>query len=91
MVVVSSCREVPVKSITSATPIISCHQVKLGTLVKLPTQVERKVGMTSNQHGPYVQGYTRATMAGTEGSHHASGSESRKPVSVRIEVCNPTS
>ena len=23
--------------------------------------------MTSNQHGPYVQGYTRATMAGTMG------------------------
>ena len=26
----------------------------------------RKVGMTSSPHGPYVQGYTRATMAGTE-------------------------
>ncbi len=25
--------------------------------------------MTSNPHGPYVQGYTRATMAGTEGSN----------------------
>ena len=24
--------------------------------------------MTSSQHGPYVQGYTRATMVGTEGS-----------------------
>ncbi len=24
--------------------------------------------MTSNQHGPYIQGYTRVTMAGTEGS-----------------------
>ena len=27
----------------------------------------RKVGMTSSHHGPYGQGYTRATMAGTEG------------------------
>ncbi len=27
----------------------------------------RKVGMTSSHHGPYVQGYTRATMGGTEG------------------------
>ena len=63
----------------------------MGTLGELPTQVERKVGMTSNQHGPYVQGYTRATMAGTEGSHLVTGSESQKPVSVRIEVCNPTS
>ncbi len=39
----------------------------LGTLRRLPTQVERKVGMTSSHHGPYVQGYTRDTMAGTEG------------------------
>ena len=58
--------------------------------MKLPTQVERKAGMTSNQHGPYVQGDTRATMAGTEGSHLATGRESLKPVSVRIGVCNPT-
>ena len=46
--------------------------------------------MTSNQHGPYVQGYTRVTMAGTEGSYLATGCESRKPVPVRIGVCNPT-
>ena len=38
----------------------------------------RKVGMTSSQHGPYVQGYTRATMAGTEGSEAARRSESQK-------------
>jgi hypothetical protein len=29
------------------------------------------VGMTSNQHGPYVRGYTRVTMGGTEGSYTA--------------------
>ena len=34
--------------------------------------------MTSNQHGPYVRGYTRVTMAGTEGSHLATGRESFK-------------
>ncbi len=34
--------------------------------------------MTSSQHGPYVQGYTRATMAGTKGSQPARGSESQK-------------
>ena len=28
----------------------------------------RKAGMTSSPHGRYVQGYTRATMAGTKGS-----------------------
>ncbi len=34
--------------------------------------------MTSSQHGPYVQGYTRATMAGTEGREPARGSQSQK-------------
>ncbi len=34
--------------------------------------------MTSSPHGPYVQGYTRATMAGTEGSELARVSESQK-------------
>ena len=33
----------------------------------------RKVGMTSSPHGPYVQGYTRATMAGTKGSEPRGG------------------
>jgi hypothetical protein len=36
--------------------------------------------MTSNQHGPYVLGYTRATMGGTEGSDRVSGSQSYKAV-----------
>nr|AOE06243.1 hypothetical protein [uncultured bacterium] len=62
----------------------------LGTLARLPVQTVRKVGTTSNHHGPYVLGYTRATMAGTESSHYASRSESSKPVSVRIAVCNST-
>ena len=34
--------------------------------------------MTSSPHGPYVQGYTRATMAGTEGREAARWSESLK-------------
>ena len=34
--------------------------------------------MTSSHHGPYVQGDTRATMAGTEGSDTARWSESQK-------------
>ena len=34
--------------------------------------------MTSSQHGPYVQGYTRATMVGTEGSKTARSSKSQK-------------
>ena len=44
--------------------------------------------MTSNQHGPYIRGDTRVTMAWTKGSHLATGSESPNHVSVRIGVCN---
>ena len=34
--------------------------------------------MTSSHHGPYVQGYTRATMAGTMGCQTARWSQSQK-------------
>ncbi len=34
--------------------------------------------MTSSHHGPYGQGDTRATMAGTEGSQPVRGSQSQK-------------
>ncbi len=50
----------------------------LGTLTELPVTSRRKVGMTSNHHGPYVQGYTRATMAGTKGCETARWSQSQK-------------
>ena len=40
----------------------------------------RKVGMTSSPHGPYVQGYTRATMGGTNRRQPARGSKSEKTV-----------
>ncbi len=38
----------------------------------------RKVGMTSSPHGPYVWGYTRATMAGTKGPDTARWRQSQK-------------
>ena len=38
----------------------------------------RKVGMTSSQYGPYAQGCTRATMAGTEGSETARWSQPQR-------------
>ena len=38
----------------------------------------RKVGMTSSPHGPYVRGYTRATMVGTKRSKIARSSKSQK-------------
>ena len=34
--------------------------------------------MTSSQHAPYIQGYKRATMAGTKGCNTARWSESQK-------------
>ena len=36
--------------------------------------------MTSSPHGPYVQGYTRATMGGTKGCKPAKASQSQKAV-----------
>ena len=47
--------------------------------------------MTSSHHAPYDLGYTRATMDGTKRSEAVTWSESRKPIPVRIEVCNSTS
>ncbi len=63
---------------TSATLTPCCYQIMLGTLGELPVTNRRKVGMTSNQHGPYVQGYTRATMAGTMSCDAARWSKSQK-------------
>ena len=36
------------------------------------------MGTTSSHHGPYVQGYTRATMAFTKSCKPARGSQSHK-------------
>jgi len=58
--------------------MISYQHVKVGTLVRLPAQAERKEGMTSSHHGPYAQGYTRATMAYTECSKLVIASQSQK-------------
>jgi hypothetical protein len=58
--------------------MFSCQHVKMGTLNRLPAQAERKEGTTSSHHGPYAQGYTRATMAHTAGSYPVRGCQSRK-------------
>ncbi len=50
----------------------------VGTLAGLPVTNRRKVGTTSSHHGPYVLGYTRATMVGTERSKTATSSKSQK-------------
>jgi hypothetical protein len=58
--------------------MFSYQHVKVGTLDRLPAQAERKEGMTSSHHGPYAQGYTRATMAGTKGCEAVKLSQSQK-------------
>ena len=50
----------------------------VSTLEGLPVKNRRKVGMTSSPHGPYVQGYTRATMVDTKGCQPVKGSQSHK-------------
>jgi hypothetical protein len=60
--------------------MFSCQHVKVGTLNRLPVQTERKEGTTSSHHGPYVRGYTRATMDGTEGSYLAIRCQSQKAI-----------
>ena len=50
----------------------------VGTHARLPVTNRRKVGTTSNHHGPYILGYTRATMAGTERRETARLSKSQK-------------
>ena len=52
--------------------------------------------MTSSHHGPYAQGYTRATMGGTEGSETARWSKSLKTVpssdwSLKLDSMKPES
>jgi hypothetical protein len=51
---------------------------QLRCLAGPPGPTRRKVGMTSSQHGSYVQGYTHATMAGTTGGDGATPSESHQ-------------
>ncbi len=58
-----------------------CHLLpafRMGTQMELPVTNRRKVGTTSSHHGPYVLGYTRATMAGTERCKTARWSKSQK-------------
>ena len=62
-----------VKSINERNP---CNQLYFSGRTAPVTG--RKEGTTSNHHAPYVLGYTRNTMATTEGSQAARPSESPK-------------
>ena len=67
-----------VKSRNERNPCCLLPPREVGTQAELPVTNRRKVGTTSSHHGPYVLGYTRATMAGTERSEAARRSESLK-------------
>src|ERR1700741_2365196 len=77
-----------VKSRNERNPHLQLPSGEPGTLQKLPVPSRRKAGMTSSPHGPYGLGYTRATMAVTEGGRGATPRQSQKTVSVRIALCN---
>ncbi len=67
-----------VKSRNERNPYLQLPVLRVGTLEILPRLTGRKVGMTSSPHGPYVQGYTRATMVCTKGRKPAMVSQSHK-------------
>ncbi len=67
-----------VKSRNERNPYLQLPALRVGTLEILPRLTGRKVGMTSSPHGPYVQGYTRATMVCTKGRKPAMVSQSHK-------------
>ncbi len=67
-----------VKSRNERNPCPMLPAVRPGTHGELPVINRRKVGTTSSHHGPYAQGYTRATMADTKGCKPARVSQSQK-------------
>lgn len=67
-----------VKSRNERNPYRQLLTLRVSTLARLPTLSRRKVGMTSSPHGPYAQGYTRTTMAGTKGCKPVKASQSQK-------------
>ena len=67
-----------VKSRNERNPRSMLPALRVGTHGRLPGSTRRKVGTTSNHHALYDLGYTRATMADTEGSKTAMLSKTQK-------------
>ena len=67
-----------VKSTNERNPFVMLPTGKAGNSSHTAYSHRRKVGMTSSQYGPYIQGCTRATMAYTERSETARWSESHR-------------
>ena len=67
-----------VKSTNERNPLSVLPTGRAGNSRMTAGSRQRKVGMTSSQYGPYAQGCTRATMAGTEGSDAARRSQPQR-------------
>ena len=67
-----------VKSRNERNPYSYLPALRVGTIRRPPVINRRKAGTTSSHHGPYDQGYTRATMGSTEGCQTARWSQSHK-------------
>ena len=67
-----------VKSTNERNPFEMLPSGQAGNSSQTAGSRQRKVGMTSSQYGPYAQGCTRATMAGTEGCDAARRSEPQR-------------
>ena len=85
-----------VKSRNERNPYCQLLTGELSTLARLPPTRRRKVGTTSSHHGLYAQGYTRATMAGTDGSLVATLGKSSKAgpssdCSLQLDYMKPES
>jgi hypothetical protein len=85
-----------VKSRNERNPYSQLLTGELSTLARLPPTRRRKVGTTSNHHGLYAQGDTRATMADTDGSLLARVGESSKvgpssDCSLQLDCTKPES
>ena len=79
MAVASSRREMLAKVPQRAPRSPAVASIKWGNPKGMPVSNGRTVGMTSHPHARYVQGYTRATRAGTKGSKAARWRKSQKP------------
>ena len=90
MVVVNRAVRCRVKSHNEAQPLSLVARVMSGTLERLPVQTERKVGMTSNHHGPYVLGPHTCYNGQYSGMPSGDRRQSIKLIPVRIGVSRST-
>ena len=67
-----------VKSRNERNPCLMLPALWVGTHERLPGLTRRKVGMTSNHHALYAQGFTHATMVSTTRGEPVRVSESLK-------------